>query len=158
MFALPQFLSSITSAAKFAAPGGAPTWGDALQGIGNSMANHNRYGTNDPLELMGMAAKKGTPNMPGLNGSNPDFMAPFAQQFAAQQPQPQALGFQLPSANPDFMPMGGQYGGTAPQLPPIMPAQSQPGLGGLLGTLLQGGNIGGGPAPLGQLLQLLQSR
>lgn len=45
---LPGWLSKITNAGAFAAPGGQPNFGDALQGIGNSMMTHYRRNMGTP--------------------------------------------------------------------------------------------------------------
>jgi hypothetical protein len=68
---LPHWLTALTHADRFAAPGGTPTFGDMFQAIGNDMMNHQRYGTNDPGELARMAAQQHVGALPGQFGSNP---------------------------------------------------------------------------------------
>lgn len=88
---LPHWLTALTHADRFAVPGGQPTFGDMFQAIGNDMANHGRYGTNDPAELARMAAQQHLATLPGQFGSNP-----FAYPGGAVAPAPPPPGPMVP--------------------------------------------------------------
>lgn len=65
--AIPSWLAALTGAGQFAnnpANGFQPTFGDALQGIGHSMAEHYRQGqnaTSTPTPMPAPGAPGGTP-------------------------------------------------------------------------------------------------
>lgn len=112
---LPNWLSGMTGAAKFAAPGGKPNFGDAFQGIGHSMMNHYRHNfQGKPFPGQESPATKASIDsiLAGLSGPAPQIQVPS---LAPQQPLGQV---QLP---PMGQPMGMQPNwGSLAQLAPFM--------------------------------------
>jgi hypothetical protein len=115
MMNLPNWLAGATGAKAFAGPSGAPNWGDALQGIGHSLAQN--YRNNFTPRTGGPAQTQGSPLADiitkGILGSPPPQV----------QPQPSVM-------RPD----GNMTGGIMPVTPPL-PKQPMPQMDGM--NLLQ---------------------
>lgn len=102
---LPDWLSKMTGAAPFAAPGGKPNFGDGLQGIGHSMMNHYRRNS----------------GMPGVAGPEQQDLAKaqIDEILAGLAGTPQ-VG-QMPPPPPPMFPPAGQGFAQAPMIKGIIP-------------------------------------
>lgn len=110
---VPGWLAGMTNAAKFADPlknGGAPTMGDALQGIGSSMKNHYLYGQGSAPAIPGQAPQPAAAPAPA---PAPIPMAAFAQ---PQAPAPAGMPWgTFPPQAPG--PVGAASNGGASSIP-----------------------------------------